>query len=345
MGPTGSANRILQLHPTLRCNLQCAHCYSSSGPREGGGIAAATLIEAVKDAAAEQYNVLSVSGGEPLLYDHLAQLLSAAHECGMRTAVATNGMLLTGARLAALRGRADILAISVDGVPASHNRIRGSARAFEGMASRLEGVRGSEIPFGFIFTLTRFNAHELEWVAQFAIEQGAAFLHVHPLEEVGRAAERMAGAEPDDLETAVAVLETYRLQSMHSAGLHMHVDTSDAELLRARPELVLAGSLREDFRTAPLGELVSPLVVEADGTVVPLQHGFTRTLALGSLLDHSLAELAEAWRATRYLDLVEVCQRTLAHQARSELPFFNWYRAVAREGEAVEVVGGQTAGA
>jgi MoaA/NifB/PqqE/SkfB family radical SAM enzyme len=336
MGPTGPENRILQLHPTLRCNLQCAHCYSSSGPREGGGIPAATLVGAVKDAAAERYNVLNVSGGEPLLYDTLPQLLSAAHECGMRTAVATNGMLLAGARLAALRGRADILAISVDGVPASHNRIRGSARAFEGMASRLEGVRESAIPFGFIFTLTRFNAHELEWVAQFAIEQGAVFLHVHPLEEVGRAAERMVGAEPDELETAVAVLEAYRLRTMHGAGLRVHVDTSDAELLRARPELVLAGSLRDDFRTAPLGELVSPLVVEADGTVVPLQHGFTRALALGSLLDHSLAQLAEAWRATRYPDLVEVCQRTLANRGRSDLPFFNWYRAVAREGEAAE---------
>lgn len=31
-GPTG--RRILQIHPTLRCNLRCEHCYSSSGPWE-----------------------------------------------------------------------------------------------------------------------------------------------------------------------------------------------------------------------------------------------------------------------------------------------------------------------
>ena len=29
-------SRILQIHPTRRCNLRCLHCYSLSGPEEGG---------------------------------------------------------------------------------------------------------------------------------------------------------------------------------------------------------------------------------------------------------------------------------------------------------------------
>jgi MoaA/NifB/PqqE/SkfB family radical SAM enzyme len=70
-------------------------------------------------------------------------------------------------------------------------------RAFSTMAARLEGVRRSGIPFGFIFTLTQFNLHELEWVAGFALQQGARLLQIHPLEEAGRAAERLAGARPD----------------------------------------------------------------------------------------------------------------------------------------------------
>jgi len=33
---------------------------------------------------------------------------------------------------------------------------------------------------GFIFTLTFHNVHELEWVAQFAVEQGAKLLNSIP---------------------------------------------------------------------------------------------------------------------------------------------------------------------
>jgi hypothetical protein len=32
MGPTGQ-HRVLQIHPTRQCNLQCLHFYSLSGPK------------------------------------------------------------------------------------------------------------------------------------------------------------------------------------------------------------------------------------------------------------------------------------------------------------------------
>jgi MoaA/NifB/PqqE/SkfB family radical SAM enzyme len=51
--------------------------------------------------------------------------------------------------------------------------MRASPHAFAQMASRLKGLRSSGIPFGFIFTLTQQNVHELQWVADFAAEQGA----------------------------------------------------------------------------------------------------------------------------------------------------------------------------
>src|SRR5215208_1447118 len=168
MGPTGDSYRILQIHPTRRCNLRCMHCYSSSGPEERAELDLTLLREAVTDASNEGYTVAGISGGEPLLYKPLSQLLQHARERGMITTVTSNGMLLDERRLQALHGVVDLLAISLDGVPASHNRNRASERAFETMASRLEGVRNSEIPFGFIFTLTLHNLHELDWVANFA---------------------------------------------------------------------------------------------------------------------------------------------------------------------------------
>ena len=176
MGPTGQDVHIIQIHPTLRCNLRCLHCYSTSSPEQATTLSLDTLCQALSDARAEGYNAVGVSGGEPLIYPALPELLHHAHSLGMFTTVTTNGLLLSQKRLEALRGAIDLMAISVDGVPESHDRMRNKAGAFNKMKEKLQLVRDAGIPFGFIFTLTLYNLHELEWVAAFAVEQGAELL-------------------------------------------------------------------------------------------------------------------------------------------------------------------------
>src|SRR5262249_33642674 len=86
-GPTGQ--RILQLHPSLRCNLACEHCYSSSGPGVRTELDSAVVCGLVSDAARMGYQVVSFSGGEPFLYRGLLEVLHHAKSLGLRTTVAT----------------------------------------------------------------------------------------------------------------------------------------------------------------------------------------------------------------------------------------------------------------
>jgi Fe-coproporphyrin III synthase len=72
------APKVLQLHPTRRCNLRCLHCYSSSAPTENSALDATLLLGAIADASAHGYNTVSISGGEPLLYPGLSSLLREA---------------------------------------------------------------------------------------------------------------------------------------------------------------------------------------------------------------------------------------------------------------------------
>src|ERR1051325_1619394 len=109
MGPTGETYRVLQLHPTRRCNLRCRHCYSSSGPEERDELDVALLCEALSDAQAEGYTVAGFSGGEPLLYKPLRTALEHARTCGMTTTVTSNGMLLDAQRLEILQGTVCLL--------------------------------------------------------------------------------------------------------------------------------------------------------------------------------------------------------------------------------------------
>jgi MoaA/NifB/PqqE/SkfB family radical SAM enzyme len=321
MGPTHDS--ILQIHPTRRCNLRCLHCYSSSGPDQRDQLPSSTFERALTDARSEGFLVASFSGGEPMLYQPLPQLLRHAGNSGMRTTVTSNGMLLDERRLQSLVGVTDLLAISLDGIPESHNTMRGSPCAFDHMAANLPAVRASGIPFGFIFTLTQYNLNEASWTAEFASQQGAALFQIHPLEEVGRAAQALAGARPDDLESAYAYLEAERIRQQYEGSMIVQFDLIHATVLRDNPDRFFDD---RDAQSRPLADLVSPLVIEADGRVVPFGYGFADRYALGSLKDATLGELTAAWRTSGYRDLQVVCRTAFEDAARQrDLPILNWW--------------------
>jgi MoaA/NifB/PqqE/SkfB family radical SAM enzyme len=330
MGPTGDAVNVVQIHPTLRCNLRCQHCYSASGPDLAGGLAIEALERLLPDLAAEGFNAISVSGGEPMMYEPLPRLLAAAAGLGMVTSLTTNGLLLTERRLADVAPHLRLMAVSVDGVPESHNRLRALPTAFAKMSEKLAILRRSGVPFGIIFTLTQHNLPELAWVADFAAEQGAAQLQVHPLESVGRAAEYEL-VPPDDLELTYAFLEVARLQAKHRDRLAIQYDAADRSVVAADPSRAFAVAEGDPDAVArtPLAALVSPLVVQDDGWIVPVQYGFSRAFAVGRV-GADLRVSAAAWRRDRYGDFLRLTRRVWDEigEAPAHLPFTNWYAAV-----------------
>jgi len=318
---------IIQIHPTRRCNLRCLHCYSWSSPDERDSLSYPGLAGLIEDARTQGYAVASFSGGEPVLYPRLADVLRCAKDQGMRTTVTSNGMLLTEARLAPLAEWVDVLAISLDGIPKAHNRMRACDQAFERMHANLDAVRKSGINFGFIFTLTLYNVNEIDWAARYAVEQGAKLFQIHPLEEVGRASAELSGHRPDALESTYAFLEAERLRQTYENRLFVQLDIVHRELLTRFPCRFYA----EEAAPQPdrLAECVTPLVVEADGTVVPLGYGFGREYILGCVVEHRLRDLAPEWMRTGYPRFRDLCRRVHAEARQpAELPFLNWYELI-----------------
>src|SRR6185436_18040411 len=88
-------SRIVQIHPSRRCNLTCRHCYTESGPRVSEELPADLLVTLIRDAALEGYNYLAVSGGEPLMWRGLSSLLREGRAAGMSVALTTNGTIVT----------------------------------------------------------------------------------------------------------------------------------------------------------------------------------------------------------------------------------------------------------
>lgn len=315
---------IFQIHPTRRCNLACLHCYSNSSPTVKDQLNSGVIADALAEAREQGYQVASFSGGEPLLYNDLGVLLRRAKRLGMRTTVTSNGVLLNGRRLEMLAQATDVLAISLDGVPGSHDRMRSRPGAFDRMAANLDAVRATGIDFGFIFTLTLHNVDELDWAAQFAVSQGAKLLQIHPLEEVGRAADDLAGSKADALEFAYAYLEAERIRKTFEGRLFVQLDLFHRDLVTRFPERFYADD--EPPQRSNLAECLTPLVLEADGTVAPIGYGFGRRFALGDVRTRRLRDLAADWLAKVYPEFRKLCRQVYVDACRpSPLPFINWY--------------------
>jgi Fe-coproporphyrin III synthase len=331
MGPTGDVVNVIQIHPTLRCNLRCRHCYSTSGPEQKGELSVEMLERFLADAADEGYNAIGLSGGEPLTWKPLPRLLASARALGFATSVTSNGLLLSASRLAQLAPHLGLLAISLDGVPESHNRMRNRAHAFEQMRAKLDLVRAAGVPFGFIFTLTLDNLPELDWVAGFACAEGARLLQIHPLEQVGRARDYEL-QPPDDLELSYGFLEVARLQRQYQGRLTLQYDVADRQLIAREPCRAFAGPApaTDVAGGSPLAALVSPLVVQEDGWVVPVQHGFGAGYAIAHLDLGPFREQAARWKRERYPRFLDLAGQVWADisEAPEHLPFTNWYAAI-----------------
>src|SRR5262249_47187428 len=75
-----------------------------------------------------------------------------------------------------------------------------------------------------------------------------------------------------------------------------------------------------------LAQCVSPLVLEAEGEVVPIGYGFGRQYAIGSVAGTRLRELAPPLIPESYPRFRQLCAGVYAEAPRpSALPFLNWY--------------------
>jgi MoaA/NifB/PqqE/SkfB family radical SAM enzyme len=278
------------------------------------------------------YQVISVSGGEPFLYSGLLEVLLQAKQLGLRTAVTTNGYFLQPQRLEILREGIDILAVSLDGPPDLHNRLRGSPQAFDRLCSGLEHLRASGMHFGFIHTLTCDTWDNLVWIAEFAVQQGARLLQLHPLEKAGRADPSLSPLTARDNDLSRAYLMAFAMAAKYKDSMAIHVDLLHRQQLIDNPALAYSNELPESWMNAPAADLLGVLVLEPDGTVVPISYGFARRYKICNVTEQRLRDGWEHFVRTGYLEFRDLCNKVFEELISCEdQQLFNWYeRMVAR---------------
>ena len=101
--------------PMRRCNLSCTYCNEYDDVSDP--VPLAKMLRRIDDLARLGTNVITISGGEPLLHPELEQIVARIRHHGRIAGMITNGYLLMPDRIARLnRAGLDHMQISIDNV-------------------------------------------------------------------------------------------------------------------------------------------------------------------------------------------------------------------------------------
>jgi len=164
---------FVQLRVTNLCNLRCPMCGqwgdtgiyrsdrfpASATDGEGERARIRELIGLKRQLALPDYvklldeiapfqPIVSLFGGEPFLYPEILPLVREVKKRGLSCTVITNGGRLEQNARELVEAGIDSIAVSIDGPPEVHNRIRGQVDSFERAAAGVRAIARWRIELG-----------------------------------------------------------------------------------------------------------------------------------------------------------------------------------------------------
>jgi radical SAM protein with 4Fe4S-binding SPASM domain len=129
------------------------------------------------------------TGGEPLLRQDLLDVLGYAKVCGLETGFSTNGSCISENNVKKIVTVADSIQVSVDGIAATHDRLRRSTGALSGALNALQLLKTHNCGQTCMTTIiSPYNFSELEKLYSLAQENADVF-RVGTVMPIGKAAD------------------------------------------------------------------------------------------------------------------------------------------------------------
>lgn len=190
---------------TLRCNLHCRHCGSDCKVTSSLKDMPLEDFLPVLDSIARQTDphkvMINVTGGEPLVRKDLEVCGKAFYDRGFPWGIVTNALALTPARYQSLlKSGLRSMTISLDGIGATHDWMRGLPGVYEKAISAINLVANSgQIEFDVVTCVNKRSYKELDKIKQLLIDNGVKEWRLFTVFPVGRAASdpelRLSGEE------------------------------------------------------------------------------------------------------------------------------------------------------
>ena len=165
----------VQLEITYSCNLRCIQCYNNSGQQINPELTKGEWVNVTKKLCEMGVFECVISGGEPLMYNGLFDILDTLKEYDVKIILITNGWFLKK-RVVSKLAKYDYswLQVSIDGATAkTHDRIRGVRGSWKRAIVGAKMVADEGIPLVIANVCMRSNLHELKDLIDIAGYLGA----------------------------------------------------------------------------------------------------------------------------------------------------------------------------
>ena len=164
-----TAPRQVSIALTNACDLECAHCYA---PKRPATLAFEQLTVWLAELDANGCIGVGFGGGEPTLYPRLAELCSfATKETNLAVTMTTHAHHLDDQMLRELSGNLNFIRVSMDGVGATYEAIRG--KSFNTLVDRIKAL-SRLMPFGINFLVNSNTINDLHSATELAAKLGAS---------------------------------------------------------------------------------------------------------------------------------------------------------------------------
>lgn len=176
---------------TLRCDHACTHCGSRAGVARDTELSTEQALGVVAELAAMGTRELVLIGGEAYLHEGFLAIIESLRDHGITPVMTTGGRgidlaLATRMREAGMQR----VSVSIDGLEATHDRMRARKGSFAGALAALTAIRDAGMTAQANTNLNRLNVGDLEGLYEVLLEHGVRGWQVQLTSPLGRAADR-----------------------------------------------------------------------------------------------------------------------------------------------------------
>jgi Y-X(10)_GDL-associated radical SAM protein len=275
---------------TLACDLKCKHCGSRAGAKRTGELTTQECIEVVHALARLEAREVTLIGGEAYLRADWIEIVRAIRAQGMRCTMQTGGRNLNEARLsAAIEAGLQGIGVSIDGLAALHDELRGVAGSFDKAMATISLARLHALGVGVNTQVGSQTMPQLPALMDAIIDAGVTHWQIQLTVAMGNAVDNDS-----------VLLQPYQLRELMPLLARLYREGLDRGLLMVVGnnigyfgpyEHLLRGTGDESVHWSGCAAGQNVIGIEADGTVKGCPSLRTNGYAGGNVRHASLQDI------------------------------------------------------
>ncbi len=206
---------------TLKCDLACNHCGSRAGGARTQELTTEECFDVIHQLAALGCREVTINGGVAYLRKAWIEIIAEISKSGMRSTMTSGGKNFTEERAkAAADAGLEAVSISIDGIEATHDKIRGVVGSYKSAMETIARLRRNGILVGTNTQINSLSWKQMPQIMENLINAGVTHWQTQLTVAMGNAVDH-----PEML------LQPYQLAEMYPMLAKLYVEGLERGLL------------------------------------------------------------------------------------------------------------------